>query len=64
MRLMSWTVTDDDGVIQVRASIDVKTQQAELAALIASLIGRAVDDPPRTGLVQQPMHKIKEIPHG
>jgi hypothetical protein len=35
---MSWTVTDDDNdIIQVRASINVQTQQDELRDLIYAL---------------------------
>jgi rubrerythrin len=38
---LSWTVIDDDGVIQVRASIDVKTQRHEMEQLIENLNRRA-----------------------
>ena len=34
---MTWTVTEDGNVIQVRASIDVETQQDELHAFIEAL---------------------------
>ena len=34
---MAWTVVDDDGVIQIRASIDPKTQQDQLRDLIVAL---------------------------
>lgn len=34
---MAWTVVDDDDVIQVRASINTKSQQDELLALVESL---------------------------
>lgn len=46
---MSWTVTDDDNdIIQVRASINVKSQQDELLALVESLqkrMSKAIDKP-------------------
>ena len=47
---MPWTVVDDDGVIQIRASINTKTQQDELLTLIEKLqkrldLLRAIDQP-------------------
>lgn len=43
---MSYTVVDDDVVIQVRASIDRDTQQDELRALIAALEKRLKKETP------------------
>ena len=34
---MTWVVTDDNDAVNVRAIIDVKTQQEELRELIAAL---------------------------
>ncbi len=34
---MPWTLTDDNDIINIRAIIDVKTQQEELRELIAAL---------------------------
>lgn len=34
---MSWTVVDDGDMLNVRAVIDSKTEQHEIAALIAAL---------------------------
>lgn len=39
---MAWTVTDDDDVIQVRASLK---DQEELRKLIAALEKRLIDEP-------------------
>ncbi len=34
---MSWIITDDEDIINIRAIIDTKTQQDELRYLIAAL---------------------------
>ena len=44
---MSWTTVNDDGVIQVRASIDVDTEQDQIKELIAAL-GKYVKMDPNT----------------
>jgi hypothetical protein len=41
MRLMTWTVVDDGDMIQVRASINVKTEPREITFLIDALVKRA-----------------------
>jgi len=43
--LMSWIITDDEDIINIRAIIDTKTQAAEISELIVALYKRLENSP-------------------
>ncbi len=42
---MSWIITDDEDIINIRAIIDTKTQAAEISELIVALYKRLENSP-------------------